>query len=358
METSKGWNQNLMMGLYQKESAFDGGTTMNETNACGMKGYEFDPQWADEIASDKEDVTGTEHGTTQEIISRGFSATYKEAKAKPNSLAGLAALVLGSISTTQDGALSAYAHKITPVAVGTALPSIQVEHKKGGIQYAYTGVKGNTLKISGEANKFLSFEAGLLGSGSREISAAAFVDPVTESWLLMKKMSAWAESGANISITAIGSRVQGAENISSDTPDSIGTRLKSFEINWNNNLEGQAGAGGDGVFQDIDYGRRAADLKYTLLFSGQTELDYYLNQDLMALEFNLKGAKIVEAGTMYYGVDIIVPRFRLKKAPVPAGGVGDTLTAEFECEIFDDGTNSPLEIIVYNAVAAYLAAAA
>ena len=59
---------------------------------------------------------------------------------------------------------------------------------------------------------------------------------------------------------------------------------------------------------------------------------------------------------MYYGVTLIVPRFKIVKAPLPKGGVGDTLTQEFECNVLDDGTNSAAMIAVYNAQAAYLAA--
>jgi hypothetical protein len=352
--TKKGWDQYLMLSLFLKEATFDAGVTMNDTNACSMNGFEFNPSWPDKVLTDKDEVTGKEHGYDQELIEKGFEGTYKESKAKPNSLAGLAALVFGAISSTQDDALTAYKHTITPVAVGTDLPSIHAEHKKGGIQYKYTGVKGSSLKIAGEAGGPISLEAAFLGSGTRAISSTVFAASITESWLLLNKMKAWAESGADISITAAADRVQEEEDISSSTPDNIGPRLKSFEFAWNNNLEGQPGAGGGGVFQDIDYGRRSAELKYTLIFSSQTELDYYINQDVMTVEFDLKGALIAATGSMYYGFELIIPRFKLKSPPVPQGGPGDTLTCEFDCEIFDDGTNSPAELIVYNAQAAYM----
>jgi len=83
-------------------------------------------------------------------------------------------------------------------------------------------------------------------------------------------------------------------------------------------------------------------------------LAYYTDQDVVAVEFNLKGALIAVGGAMYYGVDLIVPRCKIKAAPLPAGGVDDNLTQEFDVEIFDDGTNSPVEIIGYNAQAAYM----
>jgi len=353
-QANKGWNQNLMMSLFGKEAEYDAGVTISTATACSMVGYEFEPSWPDKIENDKGDVTGKEHGYDQEIIQCGFEATYKESKAKPNSVIGLAALVLGAVSNSQDGELTAYKHIITPVPIGTGLPSGHIEHKKGGLQYKYTGVKGNSFKLSGEAGAPLSLEVALLGSGTRATSATEFVAAITESWLLLSKMSVWMETGANISITAAASRAQGVENISSATPDPLGPRFQKFNFAWNNNVTGQPGAGGDGVFQDIDYGRRSAELKFGIIQSAGAELAYYTDQDVVAVEFNLKGALIAVGGAMYYGVDLIVPRCKIKAAPLPAGGVDDDLTQEFDVEIFDDGTNSAVELIGYNAQAAYM----
>jgi len=201
-QANKGWNQNLMMSLFGKEAEYDAGVTISAATACSMVGYEFEPSWPDKIENDKGDVTGKEHGYDQEIIQYGFEATYKESKAKPNSVIGLAALVLGAVSNSQDGELTAYKHIVTPVPIGTGLPSMHVEHVKGGLQYKYTGVKGNSYKLSGEAGAPLSLEVALLGSGTRATSATEFVAAITESWLLLSKMSVWMETGANISITA------------------------------------------------------------------------------------------------------------------------------------------------------------
>lgn len=355
MHANKGWNQSLMMSLFWAEAEYDAGVTISTGTACSMTGFEFEPSWDDTVDNDKGEVTGKEHGYDQEITAYGFSGTYKEAKAKPNSLAGLAALVMGSVSSTQDAELTAYKHVIVPVTIGTDLPSIHLEHLKGGLQYKYTGVKGNSLKLSGEAGGFVSLEAALLGSGTRATSSESFVASITESWMKLHQMKVWMESGANISITAAASRVQGAENISSDTPDDLGPRFKSFEWSWENNLSGQPGAGGAGVFQDIDYGRRSTSMKIGLIQNAGAELAYYTGQSVIALELNLVGALIADGGSMYYGADLIIPRCKIKAPPLPTGGVDDDLTQDLEFEIFDDGTNHAAELIVYNAQAEYLA---
>lgn len=352
--TKKGWNKSLMLSLYKKEATYDAGITMNSTNACSMTGFESEVKWEDKIINDKDTVTGKEHGFDQERISQGVKISYKEKNAKPNTLAGLSALTLGNIVSTQDGVLVAYKHKITPIAVGSALPSIQAEEKFGDIQYVYKGLKGNSLKIAGEAGGVVSVDAELIGSGSRATSATAFPASITESWLKLANCKVWMENGSNISISA--TLAQDAEDISSATPADLKARIKSFEWAWDNGMAGQEGFGGAGVFQDIDFGTRKSDLKFSLLFSDATEINHFVNQNPLAIEFDLKGAIIAAGGTMYYGCQLIVPRFKLKAAPLPKGGVNDILTCDMECEVFEDGTNSPVIIEVYNAKAGYLLA--
>ena len=354
--TKKSWKQEMMMSLFKKEATYDAGVTMSNANACGMSGFLLDPKWPDEIKNDKGSVTNYEHGNTQEITNTRVELTYTEDKAKPNSLAGLAMLTLGAITSTQDAALASYKHKITPVAHGTALPSMQVEHLKGGLQYAYKGIKGNTLKLSGEAGGYAQLEAALIGSGTRATSATAMAAKISESWMKLSNCKVWMETGANISTTIDTPLVQGTENISSATPDTIHTRLKSFEWMWNNNLKPQDGFGGAGVYQDIDYGRRMQDLKFTMLFNDATELAYFTAQDACAIEFDLKGAIVVATSVNYFGFHLVIPRFHIREAPLPVGGVDEELTAEFVCECEEDGTNSPVIIEVYSAQASYLGA--
>lgn len=353
MITKKGWQDQVMLSLFAKEATYNAGVTMNGTNACSMKGFECDVDWSDTVTDDKDSVSGAELGTDQEITAQGVDITYREPRCKPNTLAGLANLALGARATTQDGALAAYRHKITPVAVGSALPSIQAESKKGGVQYAYRGVKCNSLKLSGEAGGYLSLEAALKGSGYRSTSATAFPAVIAESWMKLSNCKVWMETGANISLDA--TLTQDAENISSATPDDLKVRIKSFSVGWENALDPQPGFGGAGQLQDLDYARRSAELSFSLLFDASTELDYFLNQDPAAIEFDLKGALIAGGGTLFYGAHIIIPRFKIKKAPLPKGGPGDILTCDFECDVQNDGTNAPLIIEVYTAKAAYLA---
>lgn len=353
MITKKGWASELMMSLFTKEATYDAGVVMSDTSACSMQGHESEVTWPDTVVTDKDEVTGKEFGYDQEITQQAVEITYKEAKAKPNTVAGLAALTLGGVTSTQEGILTAYTHKIVPIAAGSALPSIQVESQVGGVQHAYKGVKAKTLKISGEAGGMVAVEATLMGSGYRATSTTAFASPISESWLKLRDCKVWMENGAAVTIAA--SLTQNAQNISSLTPADLGVRLKSFEWSWDNVLEGQMGFGGNGVFLDADFGRRVADLKLSMLFSDSTELDHFINQNPLAIEFDLMGAgPIASGGALNYGMQLIVPRFKLKAAPLPKGAAGEVLTCDLECEIFEDGTNPAAIIEVYNAQVGYL----
>lgn len=354
--TQKGWSEELMMSCFTKEDAYNAGATaMTAIHACSLK--HFDPlgvEWDDVVSNDKGAVTGQEHGTDQEITQQGVKLTLVEPNAKPNTIAALATLVLGSCVTVKDSTDDAYRHTIEPVAHETALPSMELGHKKGTIQHRYRGVKGNSLKLSAEAGGYVKVECEMIGSGDRAISATAFPAIIDESWLRTSQAEVKFETGANITISA--TLQQGAEDISSATPDDFGTRIQGFEFAFNNNGEKQMGFGGDLVAHDFDYGRRTIELKFTLLMlasAAAAEIAYYTAQDACAFELDIIGAQIdtsAPAGIpLLFGLHIIIPRGKLRAAPLPQGGPDDMLTVEFELDVQNDGTNPACTIETYNA---------
>jgi hypothetical protein len=198
----KGWAAYLMASVFEKEAdaAYASGKTHTSSTSCSFHGFDFDPGYADTITSDKDEVTGKEHGYNQEITAYGNNPTLKFPRVRPNDLAAFAALVMGSVTSYQDAALTAYRHRIIPVADGTGLPSIAVVHKIGAIQTEYKGVKGNTLKLSGEAGGFLAMDLAMIASGSRATNAAAIPAAITESWMKIDQLKVWLETAANIAI--------------------------------------------------------------------------------------------------------------------------------------------------------------
>jgi hypothetical protein len=346
-----GHQDQLAMSLLKKEATFNAGVAINDTNACSMHEFGGSFEWEDRVDSDKSQVTGREHGTGQQIIGQGLKGTYTEEKAKPNSLAGLGALVMGNVVTVQDGAFLAYRHTIAP---GANLPSISVMGKKGGLQYTYDGVKGESFELRGEEGSPASLSAEVMGSGKRTASATTFPAKVLESWLLLTNCKVWLESGANVVISS--PLIQDAEDISNATPEVLGPRMLSYAFRYKNNLRPQHGFGGAGVLQDIQHGRRSVELELSMLFVDNTELNYYLNQDRLAIEFDLVGGVVAVGGAYKFGYQLVVPTFKLKKPVLAEGGVDDSLLANFQTEVFEDGTNPVATMAVYNAKAAYLAA--
>ncbi|HAR46981.1 MAG TPA: hypothetical protein DCS05_12700 [Nitrospiraceae bacterium] len=356
MNTKKGWEQSLMISSKTKEASYGAAVAVIADNFQGIKAFsDYSPEWADVVETDKDTVSGAEHGTDLDIISQGFKVNIAQPRAKPNFVNAMVGAALGSMTPTQDGALVAYKQKIVPVAVGTALPSFNLIGKKGGLQYLHKGCKVNSITLSGEEGKALSCEAEIIGSGHRATNADSFIAEPSESWILMKNGYCWMEDGANISIAA--ANTQGSEDISSATPEDLKVKIKKFSWKWNNNLEGQPGfgAGNSGVFQDMDYARRTQELTFTLRFEDDAHVAFFEAATALAMEIEVKGALIAGGGAMYYGMALRIPRFKLTKAPLPQGGVGDSLTAEYSCDIQDDGTNPAVIVEVYNAIAAYYA---
>lgn len=354
--TLKGWGQQIMMSVLTKEASYGAAVVVNASNFQGFAGHsDYDPDWADEVETDKDQVSGAEHGTTREVIAQGYKFSIAQPKARPQLVAAMIAGALGSDTPTQDGAFAAYRHKIVPVAAGTALPSFNVIGKKGDLQYLHKGNMVNSFEISGEAGKATSFAAEIMGSGHRAVNADSFIAAASESSILSKNGYIWIETSAAKSVDA--NATQGLENISSGTPRDLKAIIKKYSLKWNNNLEGQPGfgAGNGGVLQDLDYARRKAELSLDLVHVDETDLNYYLNDTILTLEVEVKGALIAAGGAMYYGYDIIIPRFMLTKAPLPKGGVNDTLSLAYEADIQDDGTLPAIIVNVYNSIPAYYA---
>lgn len=355
--TVKGWDQSLMMALLTKEATYGStATTVSSSNFVGVKGHsDYDPDWADDVQTNKDAVSGLEGGTELEVVSQGFKFNVSQARAKPYFVIGMMAGALGTISASQDPGKTAYRQDITRVAHGTSLPSFNVIGKKGGLQYLHKGCMVNTVELSGEAGKTTSCSAEIMGSGHRETEASSFIAEPTQSWLLQKNGYAWIETSAAKSIDA--TKTQGSENISSGSPRDLKAIIKKFTYKHDNKLAGNFGfgAGNSGVFQSLDYGQRDDTLTLDLLHVDGTDLAYYTAGTILTLEIEVKGALIAAGGTMYYGYNLIVPRFMLKKAPLPKGALGDALTNTYECDIQEDGTNPPVIFNGYSEIAAFFA---
>lgn len=351
----------LMLSLFDKEATYKAGpVSWNNTSACSM--IEFDDAsaheiWDDQIFNDG-DLVGFEFPRKQQIARQSVRINYTEPRAKPNSLAGLIGLSLGTVTTAQDGALTAYRHKLTP-ANRLSVPSIgaQVKHD-GGRQYKYVGIKSDGFTLSSN-DQFLSLTVPLVGAGKRETASDAFAAIIAENSLL------WADGKlfvvpASSPITVPSAPVQGATNLGGSAVD-LSSRVINFSYQWANNLATDAG-------YRLGQGKERVNLHPARRNNGVvnltievddategTELDYYLNQTKLALEFNVdSGTVIAASGTFKFGMIMIVPLLQFRSVRRERGD-GDREVLTYEANVLNDLTNDVTICWVYNAQSVYLA---
>ena len=195
--------------------------------------------WDDVIQANADVITGREFVTHQEIPRYSTRLTYTEPRAKPNSMAGLMALCLGTVTSAQDASETAYRHKITKAA-SVSLPSIagQIKHE-GGDQRLYTGLKGDsfTFAINGA---YFSFTCGMVGSGKRGTSSTSFVASISENWLRVGDAKFFIKDTAGSAIDTSGAPTQGSANLGGSEVN-LSTRMRTFSLSWNNAPAVEAG---------------------------------------------------------------------------------------------------------------------
>jgi hypothetical protein len=352
----------LMLSLGDKEATYDAAPAA-WTLGAAFQLFDFGEnaiaEWPDVVQSDRGTVHGSQFGTTQRIIRQDVRLAYGEEAVRPTHLGGLAALALGSVAANlQDAALTAYRHKLVPVAASTALPSVGGQEKVGGEQTKYTGLVGSTFRLYRNGD-FWAVEAALVGSGTRATASDAFPAKLTTQLpLRWQDTYCWLETGEDISIDA--SPTQGAENISTGTADDFRTRINDLSFSWDNALALDKGyaPGGGLVRTHLDHGAgRGGSVRVELDMNAATlaaERAYYSGQVAAALEIEVDSGTVIAAtGAYKYGFDLILPCLKLK--PIGRGVREGGHTITFESELFDDGTNPVAILYVYDNQTAYLA---
>lgn len=337
-----------MFSFFTKEASYGAAVTVNGTNFMTLKGAKIKVEWPDDVSDDSDMITGYEVGTTQEILQAKVRITITEERSHPSFVAGARALVFGSNTPAQDGAFAAYRHKAVAMANSGTLPSINGIVIVGGIQRLYKGLVADSYKESASKDGYLSTELVLIGNGTRVANADSFPAWTSESWLKARNIRCWLETGANIAIAA--TPTQGTEDISSATPDALSTRFLSYEFGFNNSVDPQL----DNLGMDI--GKRTYSLKIGLTHNDGTELGYYEAQDNCAVEIDLDSGTLIDAGGAFkFGSNLVIPRSRIKSAPLPDGGETGRLPVDLDFTLLDDATNAVAIAHTYVAAAAFIA---
>lgn len=351
----------LMLSLFDKEATYDAGPAgWTSTSAVSMldfndaSGHEV---WDDTIQADVDVLTGKEFISVQEIARQSVRLTYEEPRVKPNTLAGLMALSLGTVAATQDGALVAYRHRISPAAA-ISLPSIGAQTlRESGVQRKYTGIKGESLTFANNGS-YMQFTTQVIGSGTRATAADAFPASISESWMRWGDAKIYVkDTGGTPISTVLATPSQTAANLGGSEVN-FSTRVLSWSLNWVNNLQPDFGyrASTALVRGNFHPTRRTATLTMNVEADSATEateLNYYLNQRKLAIELNINsGTLIAGGGAFNFGAIIVIPRVQLTS--IPRGQTNQLENLQFVGAFEDDGTNPLIVCFVYNAQAAYL----
>lgn len=351
----------IMLSLLDKEATYDAGPG-GWTSTSVMSMLDFDDAsahelWDDAIQTDVDVLTGKEFISVQEIARQSMRLTYAEPRTKPNTLAGLLSLCLGTVAATQDGVLTAYRHRISP-ASAISLPSIGAQTlRENGVQRKYTGIKGEQFTLN-ENGAYVNFGCQMIGSGTRATAADAFPAAVSETWLRWGDAKIYVKNTAGTPIsTVLATPSQTAANLGGSEVN-LSTRMLSWSLNWVNNLQADAGyrASTGLVRKDFHPARRTATLSMAIEVDDTTEatdLNYYLNQSKLAVELNINSGTLVATGGAFnFGAIVILPRVQLTS--IPRGETNQLETLQFVGALEDDGTNPIMLAFIYNTKAAYL----
>ena len=360
MAISRHYLDQLMLSLFDRESVYDAGPGLwTATGACSM--LEFDDasaheEWDDDVEANEAVINNAEFPTYQEITRQSVKIAYNEPRAKPNSLAGLIGLTLGTVVSAQDGVLVAYRHKLTP-ASGVALPSIGAQVKRdNGRQYKYTGIKSDGFTL-GQNKGHLDLAVRLIGSGTRATAADAFAAAISETWLRWGDAKIFVKPTSGTAITIPATPAQGAVNLGASNVD-LSTRVLNPNIAFTNGLQADLGyrISSGKVRSNLHPARRSGMISFRLEVESANEaaeLDYYLNQTKLAFEINLDSGTIIAAtGAFKFGMIVIVPLMQFKTIKRTHESEREVL--DLEGIILGDGTNPEIVIWVYNAQSVYL----
>jgi hypothetical protein len=351
----------VMMSLFDKEATYDAGpAAWTSGAACSL--LDFDDasaheQWDDTIQSNVYVIAGNEFVSLTDLVRQSMRLQYQEPRVKPNTLAGLMGLPLGTVTATQDGVLTAYRHRITPIN-SVSIPSIGLQTlRDGSTQRKYTGVKSDGFTLSNNGPYF-QFQTSLVGSGTRATAADAFTAAIAEAWLRWGDARIYIKDTAGTPIsTVLATPSQTAANLGGSEVN-LSTRVLTWNLQWQNNLVPEFGYRAStgmvrGNFHPV---RRAATVTFNLEVDSATEateLNYYLLQSKLAMELTVNsGVLIAATGAFFFGFTIIVPRIQLSN--VTRGETNQLENLSYVGVVEDDGTNPAMVAFVYNAQPVYL----
>ncbi len=312
---------------------------------------------APEFVTDTDLIGGYEEASSQEELARGVSGPLTQNRATAAFLGPILAYTLGaSMDTQQD--TSAYRHIIIPTPATFVMPTFSALDLFTASYYiAYHNLAIDSLELSTQRKGWLSATAQCIGSGKTAIAgvtvgslgAAVTQGPALKAGDLV--IFRGVDQGVGLPATY--SQVATDENLPG-TAAAITTTIRTFRWRVNNNLlADEAYEPGTGILRGrAERQRMSQSLSFSAEFADNTYLAYLTSQNNLGLEFRFVSSTLAGNASMYYGLNLAFPSVKLTAVPV-TGGV-DTLIANCEAIVMNDGTGPTVQATVFDKTAAYL----
>lgn len=348
----------IMFGLFVREGTYAVAPNWG-ASGCRMTDYDHNSAhaiWDDLVEGDRGFVHGGEYPHTYELVRHSVRLPYAEPRAHPNSLGGLLTLALGQRITTQDGALGAYRHALTLGGSHTALSMAAQVAQPPGLQYVYTGLKAETFALRNNG-PFLHMECELLGSGVREVVSDAFASGVDDPWLRWGDCRIWVKDVTGAPLSVPSEPGQNGTNLGIGALE-LSTRVVRLEYIQPCHLGAENGyrPSSGTVRASLYPGRREASIFLELDAESSTaasELDWYLLQRQLALEWQCTGRLIDPSGTYRYGFTLLLPCIQFRHVAFQEQDSLDTHA--YAGVVVNDTVNPGVHAWVYTSEPAYLA---
>lgn len=348
----------LALGLAIREATYNAPAGLGDLVAQRMHGYDESVYevWNDGLQDDTDVVSGSEVATLQTVPRTSVRVVYQTPRVTPQTLAGLLALTLGAVETTQEGILQAYRHRLTPYALGTSLPSVPMvaRHEAGGI-LRYGGITGQRLTLA-NSGPFLTLTTTLLGAGSRVTSALTPLPKADAPWLLWGDAHVYVKDTGGVPLT-IPTPTQAGTHLGAGTID-LSLRVRDWALTWDNVVDepgGYRASTGRERGQMLPQRRTGSvTLRWDIESTREAiELGEYLTQARLAMEMQLMSQDIIApGGTLRYGVTLLFPALQWQ-APLRSQTnqiEGVTMVAT----LIEDGVNPGIIGDVYDDQPGYL----
>ena len=346
-----------------KETAYDTAQTIDNKILVNLGTI---PQENVEVIDDNDLTGGTEEATGQSVISRNVTYDVGISRGKPFALGFFGAYGLGAhavrAADTGSAASAMKQHSCTPVDNDGGMNSFTFEGDKDGTtKKKYSGglISTFSLSIARGANRMVSLDASILGSGTEVDAGSAQTEP-SETQLNA------ATAGAFLSTTALASGEASAANRSqnlapatsdlSGSPTNLTSTLRSMTWDYDNGIDVDSlyRVGGGNTLAVGERVGRAQTLTLDFDWANDTEIDRLVAQTEVSFQLLVQGPVSAEAG-YYPGFNLIFPQLQYQTVEVVDDG--GTLVNRVTMRVLDDagGVHKSVYLDVFNTTATYMA---